>query len=138
MEITADKLPAGSSCVTSAATAATTATTAATTATASAVSLRASFVHLNVAAAKVLGIQLLYCSKAFITVGHFDKSESSGTVCELVNDDLRRFYFSVGCEQALKIRFSRIKGQVSNINFDTHFLAPFEKGAPRILRMRIY
>jgi hypothetical protein len=91
---------------------------------ASGTGLRTSLVHLEAAAAEILGIKFLDRLKAFFPVLHFDESESSRPACKLINDDPGGIYCAIRFKQALEFFFTGIEGQVPNIDFNTHSLTP--------------
>jgi len=91
-----------------------------------------SFVHFKRAAVKVLGVQFLDSLETFFTISHFDESESSGSAGELVNNDLGGIYFPVALKQALEIAFVGIEGQVSDVNINSHLLAPLGRAPDTI------
>jgi len=120
-------LPAGSAATT------TRVSSPATAAAATGTALGARFVHLEVTALKVPGIQLLDCPQSFFTVRHFDESESAGSTRKLVNDDLGRIDGAVAFKQAFEISFARIEGQVPDVDIDAHSFHSSKK-APYIAR----
>jgi hypothetical protein len=106
-----------------------------TTAAAAGTTLGACFVHLEVTALKVPGIQFLDCPQPFFTVRHLDESESTGSTRKLVNDDLGGIDRSVAFKQALKISFTRIEGQVADVDIDAHSFHSSKK-APHCAKVR--
>jgi len=120
-------LPAGSSA----------ATRIPTSATTTRVRLGARFIHLEVTALEIPGIQFLDGLETFFSIAHFDESESSGTAGKLVYDHFRRIYFPVGFEQALKVALVAIERQVADIDVDAHFFLLWRIALARISGVRL-
>jgi hypothetical protein len=84
----------------------------------------AGLIKLRTPAADILGIESLYRFETFLPILHFYEPESSRTIRKLVNDDLGGIYYPIRFKQPPEFAFGGIQGQISDTNFDTHFLAP--------------
>jgi hypothetical protein len=103
-------------------TAAVTATVAtATVATAPTIRPRPSFIDGQIAAVKVLAVELLDCRRCFFRRSHLDEAEASRATCHPIFDDLGRLNRAGLREMIAQVVAGCLKGEISYVQFCSHF-----------------
>jgi hypothetical protein len=97
------------------------ATTAAAIATTAPISSGTSFVDRQIAAVKILAIELLDSGRRFVRGRHLDKAKASRASRHAIFYDLSRFNISRLGKELAQIIAGRLEREISHVEFCSHF-----------------